>query len=217
MTRSALHASVSGRSLHPLLRAGLGAVFITTLLTNLLTACSSASDSEGAADSGQVASVAQPSGREDAGKNADPSKSAGKAPQRRLDSTEEETLGMFQPYLQCLKDNEVPIQRVGTGGKVPMSDPSWLYYPSVDTADYPAAEKECDPIRPLMPRELDPKTNHDFMKDFRAQIECLEANGVKVTGLPDGSGFTYRDGYQPDEEAHKIEEDCQMKAFGGKE
>ncbi len=115
----------------------------------------------------------------------------------------------------------MPVQRAGRDGGKPTDlkgggqvDSSMLWYVSVDMADYPAAEKACNPIRPLMPRELDAKTNPDYLKDFRAQIECMEARGVKVTGLPDGSGYNYRDGFQPTEETYKVEKDCMMKAFG---
>jgi hypothetical protein len=129
---------------------------------------------------------------------------------------------MFQPYLRCLKDRDVPVTRAGSddgakhtalkGGEEVAS--SMLWYVGVDMADYPAAEKACTPIRPLMPKELDPKRNPDYLKDFRAQIECMEARGVKVTGLPDGSGYNYRDGFQPDDKTPDIEQDCMMKAFG---
>ena len=224
MTKIAPRTPVLTKARPRLMRTALGAVIVGVLLT----ACSAPADGDRSGDpADQVASVAESTGpkatREtprDAGAEAVAAAAAGQAPQRRLDSTEPETLAMFQPYLQCLKDRDVPIQRAGRGGAKPGSgkgeevDPSMLWYASVDMADYPAAEKACNPIRPLMPRELDPKRNPDYLKDFRAQIECMEARGVKVTGLPDGSGWNFRDGYEPTDETPQIEQECQMKAFG---
>jgi hypothetical protein len=199
----------------PLLGAAIGAVAVVVLLSGCAERSADAGGDPAAGD--EVASVA---GAGTPGAEGDAKGQDGEAPRRRLDMTEAETLAMFQPYLQCLKDRGAPVENApkqlkGGRGEAPSGDMSgMLYYPSVDSAEYPAAEKACVGIRPLMPRELDPKANPEYMDDFRAEIECLEAHGVKVTGAPDGSGWTYRDGYQPDDAAHKTERDCQLEAFG---
>ncbi|MFE7977347.1 hypothetical protein [Streptomyces shenzhenensis] len=191
---------------------------MTALL--LATGCSTGSDSSdrsGGQDD-DVASVSDPGG----GNKKKPSggaDSASGAPQVRLDTTETEKLEMFQPYLSCLKDNRVPIQRAGGGtnaaGKI-AGDPSQYWYPSVDVSKYPAAEKKCGGKRPLPPPELDPKTNPDYLDQFRAQIECLNREGLKVDGLPDGSGWNYRgESSLSAAEQGRIENKCRMEAFGG--
>ncbi|WP_259471722.1 hypothetical protein [Streptomyces shenzhenensis] len=200
-------------------RSVLAAACTMTALL-LVTGCSTGSDSsdKSGGQDDDVASVSDPGG----GNKKKPSggaDSASGAPQVRLDTTETEKLEMFQPYLSCLKDNGVPIQRAGGGtnaaGKI-AGDPSQYWYPGVDVSKYPAAEKKCGGKRPLPPPELDPRTNPDYLDQFRAQIECLNREGLKVDGLPDGSGWNYRgESSLSAAEQGRIENKCRMEAFGG--
>jgi hypothetical protein len=200
----------------------------------LATGCSLASDTEDKASGkgDDVASVTDPSGKgeaKDKGGSSGGGEAGKDAPQLRLDTTEEEKLAMFQPYLSCMKSNGVPIEKAGGNPDDPLAkekavnnggfvgDPSQLWYSGVDETEYPKALKACGGKRPRQPQELDPKTNPHFMDDFRKQIQCMNDRGVKVDGLPDGSGWNYRgESTLSSAEVTRIDRQCQVEAFGGK-
>ena len=201
----------------------------------LATGCSLEPDAKdkGSGKGDDVASVTDPGGKGGGkGKGKGGSSGGGEAgqdaPQLRLDTTEKEKLAMYQPYLSCLKSNGVPVEKAGVNPDDPLAekkarngqyagDPSQLWYPGVNESDYPKAMKACGGKQPRQPQELDPKTNPHFMDDFRKQIQCLNDRGLKVDGLPDGSGWNYRgESNLSSAEMLRLEQECKMEAFGGK-
>ena len=129
---------------------------------------------------------------------------------------------MEQPYLQCLKDHDVPIRKVGRLTKGPGGEamtnpePDLLDNPvayNVDPSTYPGADEACDALRPIPAPELDPKTNPDYMNDFRAQMDCMREKGLDVDPNADGSGYRLP---EYNARTEKISDECQNKAFGGR-
>ncbi|MFG2800906.1 hypothetical protein [Streptomyces pseudovenezuelae] len=53
-----------------------------------------------------------------------------------------------------------------------------------------AATKACTGRLPLQPPELE-RTSNPHYDDYRAYVKCLKRNGLKVSALPDNSGWTY--------------------------
>ncbi|WP_113701950.1 hypothetical protein [Nonomuraea lactucae] len=195
-----------------------GAFAVTALV--LGTGCSASADGGDAGGTrGDVASLAHKDGQSKKKESPGRAASGTDRPQIRLDTSEREKLDMYQPYLSCLKEHGVPVQKGGGGpaGNKPAPDPSKLYYPSVDVSKYPAAVKACDGKMPQQPPELDPKKNPRYLDDFRAWIKCMDGRGVKVDALPDGSGFNWREVTVSDAERDRIVDECEMEAFGGRD
>ena len=80
-----------------------------------------------------------------------------------------------------------------------------------------AAQKTCAGKLPLQPPELRRDSNPHYDDDYRAYIKCLNSRGLKVVALPDNSGWTF-DGQSTmsDTEQTKVDKNCTMEAFGGK-
>ncbi|MFI0978150.1 hypothetical protein ACH4SP_14275 [Streptomyces sp. NPDC021093] len=130
-------------------------------------------------------------------------------PQRRLDTSDEEEQRMWNTYNSCLKDNGVKMQQgmVVGSGETPVEGPR----------EPKAAYEKCLIKLPLMPPEMDPKTNPRYQDDFTEWVRCINEGGVGVKALADGSGWTYTgDLKMPGAQAHKIENDCKVKAFRDK-
>jgi hypothetical protein len=199
--------------LQTIVRVAFGGVVAVTILTG----CSATSGGKQANTQGDgVASVAD-AGRPSATPKASEATSSrsGKTPQMRLDTTDTEQIHMWQPYLHCLKNHDVPVSRMGatmksaSGSAVSNPEPNLLWYLSADLSRYPGANKACDELRPLPAPELDPKQNPHFMDDFRAQMDCMKQHGLQVKPNADGSGYRL-----PEDTATtaKIAQDCQVQA-----
>jgi hypothetical protein len=140
------------------------------------TACSSSSgDATSAAGKPEVATL----------RSADPvaspasSSAAAQAPRERLDDTEADWQALIKPYDDCMK-------RHGLGAKGARLDGTM---PSKAVTD--AANKECQPMYPLPPWELDPANPEakDFARDV---VKCLKAKGVKYVEVnADGPGWSF--------------------------
>ncbi|MFJ5303616.1 hypothetical protein [Streptomyces sp. NPDC088350] len=135
----------------------------------------------------------------------DASSEAGR-PQLRLDTSPAEEARLNGIYLDCLRDHGVP------GGYKPGS--SQWYPGGGGRGRDSAARRACLPKLPLQPPELDPARNPHYLDDFREYIRCLNAGGLKVKGLPDGSGWNY-DGplTLSDSEQADLDRHCTLKAY----
>ncbi len=181
--------------------AGLGAAAALALLA----ACGGGSGGDGdTASKGKgVASINSPSA---SGASASVSAAAESGrPQLRVDTTEAERGRLYQIWTDCLHDHGVPAAH---------KPGSTAWSLSGDIKKYPAATSACLSKRPIEPPEEDPATNPHYMDDFRTYIRCLNAGGLKVTGLSDGSGWNY-DGTPTlsQSEQDKLDRKCTLKAY----
>ncbi|MCX4993616.1 hypothetical protein [Streptomyces sp. NBC_00568] len=152
--------------------------------------------------------MASPKGNRAVGKeHAD---AASEGVQLRLDSTEEEKRQINNAYSACLKQAGVPTYTKGA----PAGGAGEWIFPHRESPAMKSADEACRSKRPLQPVELDPKRNPDFMDSFREQINCMNKQGVKVSVLPDGSGYNYVGSLPPD--YVRVEDDCLKKAFSQK-
>ncbi|GGR83723.1 hypothetical protein GCM10010269_23540 [Streptomyces humidus] len=177
----------------------------------LLTGCGGSGES---GDSGGKGSARQdvaslhsdaPDGKATA--QAAPSSDDGR-PQLRLDSSEEEKNRYWHIYAQCLKEHGHKMIAVRGPDSVDDTDHS---------ATAKAATKACASKLPLQPPEMDESTNPHYDDDYRAYVKCLNRKGLKVTALPDNSGWTY-DGnttLSADQQT-QVDKSCTLEAFGGK-
>ncbi|MFJ9007913.1 hypothetical protein [Streptomyces canus] len=188
---------------------------IAVLGAVLLTGCGSggADEEQGIASLGETGSGASRTSAADAesspGTSTGSPESAGtERPQLRLDSTDEERDRYWHVYASCLKDHGHRMNTVRGPDSVDDTDNS-------PTAK--AAEKACAGRLPLQPPELDRDHNPDYDDDFRAYVKCLNREGLKVSALPDNSGWTYNgsSALSPSQQT-KVDKSCTMEAFGGK-
>jgi hypothetical protein len=137
-----------------------------------------------------------------------------KRPQLRLDSTEEEAKRLRFAYWACLQTHGVKMDTARVGTSKAQAPPFMSGPNSREPAE---AYKACLVKMPLMPPELDRDRNPDYVDQHHAYVKCLNARGMHVTELPDASGWTYADNDQPAESVrNKIDKDCTMEAFGGR-
>jgi hypothetical protein len=133
------------------------------------TACSSSSgDGRSQAGQPEVATL------QSAGPTSAPSSAAVEAPRERLDDTAEDFARLNKPYEDCMKRHGLNQKGLlpGDGNKAP----------SQAVAD--AAKKDCSPLIPLPPWELDP-TNPEAKDFVRAVVQCLKDKGVKYVEVGD--------------------------------
>ena len=108
-----------------------------------------------------------------------PSPSAAQPPRERIDGTAADFEVLVKPYRECMT-------RHGLGEKGQRLSDSAM--PNRKVAD--AAEKDCKPLYPLPPWELDPA--NPKAKDFaRDVVTCLKHKGVRYVEVnPDGPGWS---------------------------
>jgi hypothetical protein len=138
------------------------------------SACSSSGDGKSQAGQAQVATL------QSAAPSSAPS-SAPAQPRERLDDTAADYAALIKPYEDCMKRHGLNQK----GGLLTDNRKS----PSAAVSA--AAKKECDPMIPLPPWELDPANPE--AKDFaRAVVQCLKDKGVKYVEVnPDGPGWAF--------------------------
>ncbi|CAM5697946.1 Lipoprotein OS=Streptomyces griseorubiginosus OX=67304 GN=AQJ54_20120 PE=4 SV=1 [Streptomyces griseorubiginosus] len=192
-------------------RRVLGAAALTAGVL-LLTGCAGSGDSDDKGSTRQdVASLHSeaPDGNAADGNataQATPSADDGR-PQLRLDSSEEEKDRYWHLYAVCLKDHGHKMLTARGPDSIDQSDHS---------ATAKAATKACANKLPLQPPELDEATNPHYDDDYRAYVKCLNRKGLKVTALPDNSGWTY-DGNTTMSAARQsqVDRSCTLEAFRG--
>ncbi|MCL7430319.1 hypothetical protein [Streptomyces sp. YS415] len=165
----------------------------------LVTGCGGSGSSDEDGKESDVASI---------GESARPEKSpaGGKTNdepgvQLRLDTSEEEHQRISNAWAACLKKEGVPTYEKG----------GWVF-PQWEDPAMPKATKACAELKPINPPEKDPDKNPNYLDDFRESIRCMNERGLKVKGMPDGSGWNYVGEPPPDHE--KIQADCELEAFG---
>ncbi|MFE3032421.1 hypothetical protein ACFXKY_12290 [Streptomyces canus] len=174
----------------------------------LLTGCAGSGDSDdNGATRQDVASLRSDVPDAHASAQATPSDDDGR-PQLRLDSSEEESNRYWHLYAMCLKEHGHKMLTARGPDSVDDSDHS---------ATAKAATKACANKLPLQPPELDQATNPHYDDDYRAYVKCLNRKGLKVTALPDNSGWTY-DGNTTMNAARQsqVDKSCTLEAFRGK-
>ncbi|MFF7047883.1 hypothetical protein ACFY94_05850 [Streptomyces griseorubiginosus] len=174
----------------------------------LLTGCAGSGDSDDKGSTRQdVASLRSDAPAGNATAQATPSADDGR-PQLRLDSSEEEKDRYWHLYAACLKDHGHKMLTARGPDSIDQSDHS---------ATAKAATKACANKLPLQPPELDKATNPHYDDDYRAYVKCLNREGLKVTALPDNSGWTY-DGNTTMSAARQsqVDRSCTLEAFRGK-
>jgi hypothetical protein len=104
---------------------------------------------------------------------------AAQPPRERIDGTDADFEALIKPYQQCMT-------RHGLGEKGQRLSDSAM--PNKKVAD--AAEKDCRPLYPLPPWELDPA--NPKAKDFaRDVVKCLKGKGIRYVEVnPDGPGWS---------------------------
>jgi hypothetical protein len=219
-TRLGIHRSGrinrSGRILA--LAAGLALVALPTVgcggpgggtpnaqdVASLVTASATAEDQVGSA----AATAAGSGGGGGGSKAADPDVGADGRPQLRLDDSDEDINRKQRPYLLCMQENGHLMNKRGGGLSLDSQD---------DSPTAKKAAKACAGKLWRIPPEEDPERNPHFADDFRAQIKCLNTNGVPVKAIDDEGSYNYDgDSNKTAEQKAKIEQDCRMQAFGGK-
>lgn len=182
----------------------------------LLTGCggSGGGSGDGDGDTGHDASTRDvaslhsepPTGKPQAGPS--PSADDGR-PRLRLDSSEAEKDRYWHIYATCLKEHGHKMLTARGPDSIDQTDNS-------PTAK--AATKACAGRLPLQPPELDRETNPRFDDEYRAYVKCLNREGLKVTALPDNSGWTYNGNTTMSQaQQAKVDKSCTMEAFGGEQ
>lgn len=180
-------------------RARWAAPLCTAAALALLTACSGGGTGARVASAPPVSSGA-PATATGSGGAADSGR-----PQLRLDTSDEEKIRLNNIWSACMHEHGVSYQSVVKDG---------FRVPDDTDPDFATGKAACLSKSPLDPPELSPQTNPHYMDDFRAEIACMRAHGVNVEPMPDGSGYTFPDGWAPPNEP-QLERSCQLEAFGG--
>jgi hypothetical protein len=109
--------------------------------------------------------------------SASPS-AAPKPPRERIDGTAEDFEALLKPYEKCMSRLGLDLKGQRASGKV-----------KADDKITKEADKECQPLYPLPPWEMDP-ANPKY-KDFaRDVVKCLKGKGVQYVEVnPDGPGW----------------------------
>ena len=138
---------------------------------------------------------------------------AKKGPQIRPDTTEAEKTQWMRVYGNCLGNAGVTME-AGKPGSFP--------YPAEGAREKPSwakAERACAAKKPIPPPAEDPATNPHYLDDYRKEIRCLNAGGLKVDPLPKGGGWNFSEDYRegelsPAQEARLMKK-CEIEAYSG--
>ncbi|MFI6499223.1 hypothetical protein [Nonomuraea typhae] len=121
-----------------------------------------------------------------------------------LDYTEQQMLRLREDYNKCLKAQGVKFAAapavVGEGG---IATPA---------AGQEAKVKRCADKQVLGPKEMDPKYNANYDRDFGEWVRLLNENGVKVKAVKGGWEYTETPKMNKSERA-EIERRTRIQAF----
>jgi hypothetical protein len=130
----------------------------------------------------------------------------------RLDDTPQQIDAIITAWNDCLAAHGATYGNVpGVAG-------------SQNLANIPASAKAaCVDKQPQLPPQLDPAQNPQYRADSIANVACLRAHGVMVhlvsdnSVSPNGLSWTFdSDASSPPANLSQIQQECQLKAFGGK-
>jgi len=132
-------------------------------------------------------------------------------PQIRLDSTEDETVALWDTYADCLVKHGVK-ELTGDG----MAPAIGTHRPLDQSGEPKAAYVACAGKKPLGPPELDENLNPNYAAQWNDNVQCLRKKGVKVHVTEPGS-WTYdaSDTVVPDN-LPELEKQCLLETFGAK-
>ena len=192
--------------------------------TALLTACSSGSDGPRVADVPDPTASSQASNQPAAsGGAADESGPTAGRPRFRLDDTDQRRTAIQVAYNQCLINNGAPEIKPGEGargagdGAVAAAGEGADGKPVGPLVGDPvpaSASAACLSKLPVMPVELEARSNPRFHDQSLAYVECLEKGGLHVTLLNDENlDWTYQEGHSVPEDSDRLEKDCLLTAF----
>jgi hypothetical protein len=148
-------------------------------------------------------------------------------PQMRLDDSPEQRDALIRAWDACLVKNGARYTpdrgRGAAAGAAAGPGQTAVVVRTVAEPIPKAAKAACTDKLPLGPPEQDPNLNPHYRDDSLANVKCLRQNGIKVhlvndTSVdPNGLSWTYDDsaGTLPANE-DKIEHDCELAAFGGR-
>lgn len=128
----------------------------------------------------------------------------------RLDDTPQQIDAIISAWNSCL------VAHGATYGNVPG------VAGSKNLANIPiSAKAACVDKQPVLPPQLNPASNPRYRADWIAEIACMRGHGVMVhltadsSNGPGGLAYTYDAGAQPPANLGQIQQQCQLKAFGG--
>ncbi|MFJ4783786.1 hypothetical protein [Streptomyces sp. NPDC088794] len=199
------------------LRRRLAPLSAALAVTAVLAGCGSGGGSDDDGSGKDVASVATSRPTEQTGGKAAKEASDSGRPQWRLDSTSEEIDALWSRYYGCLKEHGVRFvpaneaQHAGPAGEGEViADP--------DSREPKAAYDTCESKMPQMPDALDPDKNPQYKKQLADEVTCMNDKGVPTEIAANGVDWTYSGdagSALSEEQQRKIENDCQLEAFGG--
>lgn len=131
---------------------------------------------------------------------------------QRLDDTPQQINAILNAWNKCLVAHGATYGRVaGVAG-------------SKNLANIPAsAYAACKSKEPQLPPQEIPSQNPHYRADSIANVNCLRAHGVMVHLVADtsvfsnGLGWTFDGGSPLPANEGQIEQDCMLRAFGGKQ
>jgi hypothetical protein len=134
------------------------------------------------------------------------------SPVRRLDDTPQQINAILNAWNNCLVAHGATYGPVaGVAG-------------SKNLANIPAsAYAACKSKEPQLPPQEIPSQNPHYRADSIANVNCLRAHGVMVHLVADtsvfsnGLGWTFDGGSPLPANEGQIEQDCMLRAFGGKQ
>lgn len=165
----------------------------------LLSACSAAGSTEGAADAGtaSVASLATPKPAAD---KPGPSPTTAQEVLIRPDTTRAERTRLWKVYVACLSENGVPRSMAKM----------FLAKGGADSETMAKYEKQCGAKEPKEINEKARTSDPDFADHQRAWAKCLNDHGVPVVITKDGD--IAGEGLPPESKGHWVA-DCEQEAF----
>ncbi|WP_157250811.1 hypothetical protein [Nonomuraea typhae] len=125
-----------------------------------------------------------------------------------IDYTSELVAKLGRDYDTCLKDQGVTF--------VPETGPAVMAEDGT-TPGVPAAGQEdklarCEHKKVRMPKEMDPRYNPGYDRDFREWVRLLNENGVPVKAVKDGWNYTAAP-KMSESKLHEIERRTRIQAF----
>ena len=190
--------------------------------TALLTACSSGSDAPRVADVPDPAASSQavnrPATSDGASDDSGPTRGR---PQFRLDDTDQRRTAIQSAYSQCLIDHGAPELKPGEGGSRDSTAAAAgegadgkPVGPFVGDPVPASASAACLSKLPVMPVELEARSNPRFHDQSLDYVACLEDGGLHVTLLNDENlDWTYQEGHSVPKDSYQLEDSCLVTAF----
>ncbi|WP_033339624.1 hypothetical protein [Catenuloplanes japonicus] len=172
-------------------------------LVLLLSACSSAPDTDAAGDSADVATLTT----DTPAASASPAASAQERPLLRPDASSEEEDRYYDVYWTCLSDHGVPGYTKEADGSVATAPKPGAGQGRGD--DDAAAVAACANLEPETPWQRSQRTDPHYADRLRDWITCIRSHGIDAF---EEDGFLAFESL-PSEDKMRFVDECEMKAF----